>query len=281
MAKLSYIFNSLSFLIILFCSWKLFSIHTEGEFLKQEITDIKLKISELEVAREEAQKGQVDKLAREKRKNLELSQKADASSDEINDLTRKRDEMKVVIEENQKKVDSLSSEIQDNKVKLAGVAKEIETSQNELKRITNSVPIMENSIEPIRNQIAEEKRRKKEMENEMLTYGSETEFLNNHFDLTRSFLQKDFYEHPWLERGEKVSVSFSSVDLTSGLLMLPIGKDHGMEAKMRFSVRNKGRIICQIKIKEVAYDHCIALILPLMGNPFELMEIKELDLVHL
>ena len=127
---------------------------------KQEITDIKLKISELEVAREEAQKGQVDKLAREKRKNLELSQKADASSDEINDLTRKRDEMRVVIEENQKKVDTLSSEIQENKVKLAGVAKEIETSQNELKRITNSVPIMENSIEPIRNQIAEEKKKK-------------------------------------------------------------------------------------------------------------------------
>ena len=87
-------------------------------------------------------------------------------------------------------MDTLSSEIQENKVKLAGVAKEIETSQNELKRITNSVPIMENSIEPIRNQIAEEKRRKKEMENEMLTYGSETEFLNNHFDLTRSFAKR-------------------------------------------------------------------------------------------
>ena len=63
--------------------------------------------------------------------------------------------------------------------------------------------------------------------------------------------------------------------------MLPIGRNHGIEESMLFSVRVKGKSICQVKIKEVAFDHSVALIVPLLGNPKELMEIKDFDLVYL
>jgi hypothetical protein len=76
-------------------------------------------------------------------------------------------------------------------------------------------------------------------------------------------------------------VSFSSLNLESGIIMLPIGKDHGLERSMRFAVRAKGESICQIRIKEVFYDHCVAMILPLLGNPTKLTEFKNLDLIHL
>ena len=109
----------------------------------------------------------------------------------------------------------------------------------------------------------------------------ETDILKSHYELTLSSLQKDFYDRPWLERGERVSVTYSSVDLNSGLLMLPIGKNNGLEQEMRFSVRVKGRSVCQIRIKEVAYDHCIAMIVPLLGNPIQLIEENSLDLIHL
>ncbi len=281
MKKISYLLNIIGLLLIAYCSWSLFSSHSEGEQLKTEISEVNTKIAETKIAVNEAQKGQVDKLAREKRKNVELQENAEILGDEIDDLVRKRDEMKVILEENQKKFDSLSSELQKIKVGLVGVSKEVETSQKNIAKLTNSIPILQGSIAPLQDQIVEERNRKQTLEDKILTYDQETNFLKNHYNLTISALQKDFYERPWLERGERVSVTFSNVDLSSGLLMLPIGKDHGLEASMRFSVRNQGNVICQIRIKEVAYDHCVAMIVPLFGNPVELKEAKKLDLIHL
>ena len=126
-----------------------------------------------------------------------------------------------------------------------------------------------------------EEERKRDLEELILTYDQETDILMHHYDLTLSALQKDFYEHPWLERGERVTVAFSQVDLDSGILMLPVGKNHGIEKRMRFSVRAKGKPICQIRVKEVAFDHCVAMIIPLLGTPTQLLEIKYLDLIYL
>ena len=78
-----------------------------------------------------------------------------------------------------------------------------------------------------------------------------------------------------------MTVAFSQVDLDSGILMLPVGKKHGLEKSMRFSVRAKGKPICQIRVKEIAFDHCIAMIIPLLGNPTQLLEVKYLDLIYL
>jgi len=281
MIKVSYFLNILVLLLCLVGSWVIFSNQSQADFLSKEISKISLKIKELTTAVEEAKKGQQDKLAREKRKNLELKEQEETSVKEIADLSRKRDEMKVILDENEKKIEIIASNIQKTKVSLAGIDKEIETSRNALNRLVAGIPILQSNITSLENQIQAQVERRKELDEDILTYDNETEILKQHYDLTLSALRKDFYEHPWLERGERVTVSFSEVDLDAGILMLPVGKKHGLEKSMRFSVRAKGKPICQIRVKEIAFDHCIAMIIPLLGNPAQLLEVKYLDLIIL
>jgi cell division protein FtsL len=281
MTKLHYILNCVALIACFVSAWKIFSDQAESDFLDQEITKLKTEISDISLAVEEAKKGQKDKLSREKRKNLELEETDQATEAEITDLTRRQGELRIVLEEKAMKLESLASSVQKTKVSLAGIDKEIETSRASLRSISFIVPSLQDSIAAIENEISEKKLRKAVLGQRILSYDKETEILKEHYDFTTSALQKDFYERPWLERGERVSVSFSSLNLESGIIMLPIGKDHGLERSMRFAVRAKGESICQIRIKEVFYDHCVAMILPLLGNPTKLTEFKNLDLIHL
>ena len=281
MVKVSYIVNSITLLLLLISGWKFFSILTESEYSQDQLAGFNLKIADITLALEEAKKGQVDRLAREKRKNLELEDQNNAFVDEVLDLTRKRDEIKQVIESSMKENDELSAAIQKNKVSLVGAGAKIEVSRQEIRRISLLLPNLQAEITNLENLILNERQRHKAFDLEIATYDMETSILKNHYELTIAALRKDFYERPWLDRGEKVSVAYSKVDLKSGLLMLPIGKNYGLEQNMRFAVRAKGQSICQVEIKEVAYDHCVAMIIPLMGNPNKLKEFTKLDLIYL
>ena len=281
MYKVGYILNILTLVIGTVAIWQIFSVQTENELLKQEISDFNTKVQDITLAVDEAKKGQSDKFAREKRKNAELEEKEKSSIGEIADLSRKQGEMNIILEENTKKVEELSSSIQKAKLSLAGIDKEIELSRSTLRSMTLLVPNLQSSLVSLQDDISQKKDRIIELEQKILSYDRETELLKKHFEFTVSALQKDFYEHPWLERGERVSVSFSSLDLETGMIMLPIGKNHGLEQSMRFAVRGNGKSICQIKINKVAFDHCIAMIIPLLGNPKELLEVTNLDLIYL
>ena len=281
MTKLHYILNILALIACSVSAWKIFSDRAERDFLNQEIAKIKTEISDMSLAVEEAKKGQKDKLSREKRKNRELEETKQDSEAEIADLSRRQGEMRIVLAEKAMKLESLASSIQKTKVSLAGIDKEIEATRASLRSVSLIVPSLQDSIISIETEISEKKSRKSELGERILSYDKETEILKKHYNLTTSALQKDFYERPWLERGERVSVSFSSLNLESGIIMLPIGKDHGLERSMRFAVRAKGESICQIRIKDVSYSHCVAMILPLLGNPTKLREFKYLDLIHL
>ena len=164
---------------------------------------------------------------------------------------------------------------------MAGMDAEVRTAQENLRRLSMSIPVLEQEISILRNQISNEEKRKFDLEEKLTTYEKETQILKQHYDYTVAGLKKDFYEHPWLERGERLTVSSSTLDLVTGILVLPVGKNHGIEQSMLFSVREKGKNICQVRIKEVAFDHCVAMIVPLLGSPKELMEIKDFDLVYL
>lgn len=281
MYKVGYILNILTLVISTVAIWQIFSVQTENELLKQEISDFNTKVQDITLAVDEAKKGQSDKFAREKRKNAELEEKEKSSIGEIADLSRKQGEMNIILEENTKKIEELSSSIQKAKLSLAGIDKEIELSRSTLRSMTLLVPNLQSSLVSLQDDISQKKDRIIELEQKILSYDRETELLKKHFEFTVSALQKDFYEHPWLERGERVSVSFSSLDLETGMIMLPIGKNHGLEQSMRFAVRGNGKSICQIKINKVAFDHCIAMIIPLLGNPKELLEVTNLDLIYL
>jgi hypothetical protein len=281
MYKLGYILNILTLAIGTVSMWQIFSQQAENEFLKQEISDFNSKVQDITLAADEAKKGQSDKFAREKRKNEELEENEKSSVGEIADLSRKQREMNIILEENTKKVEELSSSIQKAKLRLVGIDTEIERSRGTLRSMTLLIPNLQSSLVSLQDEISQKKNRIIELEKKILSYDRETDLLKQHFELTVSALQKDFYEHPWLERGERVVVSFSSLDLETGMIMLPIGKNHGLEQSMRFAVRGNGKSICQIKINKVAFDHCIAMIIPLLGNPKELLEVTNLDLIYL
>lgn len=279
--KVAYGLNSVALIFCILITWKIFSTQAENEFLQNELKVMAAKSAEMKFAVEEAKKGQADKLNREKRKNSELEESGNAKSDEIVDLERKRDELKTSTEVADQKLEDLSASIQKNKLSMTGMDAEIRTAQENLRRLSMSIPALEQEINILKNQISTEEQRKFDLEGKLTTYEKETQILKKHYDYTIAGLKKDFYEHPWLERGERLTVSSSNLDLGTGILMLPIGKNHGIEPSMLFSVRVKGKNICQVKIKEVAFDHCVAMIVPLLGNPKELMEIKDFDLVYL
>jgi len=279
--KVTYGLNSVALIFCILITWKIFSTQAENEFLQNELKVMAAKSAEMKFAVEEAKKGQADKLNREKRKNSELEESGNAKSDEIVDLERKRDELKTSTEVADQKLEDLSASIQKNKLSMTGMDAEIRTAQENLRRLSMSIPALEQEINILKNQISTEEQRKFDLEGKLTTYEKETQILKKHYDYTIAGLKKDFYEHPWLERGERLTVSSSTLDLGTGILMLPIGKNHGIEPSMLFSVRVKGKNICQVKIKEVAFDHCVAMIVPLLGNPKELMEIKDFDLVYL
>ena len=281
MIKSAYILNSLALLFCLVGAWKIFSIQSEIEYSHGKLSELKVKVADLTLALDEAKKGQVDRLAREKRKNLELEDQANAFVDEVSDLTRKRDEINQVIASAQKESDELSAEIQKYKVSLGSADARVEAARVENRAMTLNIPTLQSKITETENKILGEKQRKEDLDYEIATYDKETGVLKDHYDKTISALQKDFYERPWLDRGERVSVEFSELDLISGLLMLPIGKDHGIEQKMRFAVRAEGQSICQVEIKKVEFDHCVAMIIPLLGNPSKLEEFSKLDLIYL
>ena len=281
MVKVSYIVKSITLLLLLISGWKISSIIAELEYSQEGLTEFNLKVSEITLALEEAKKGQVDRLAREQRKNVELQDQSNARVDEVLDLTRERDKLRQVIESDMKENQELSTAIQKNKVSLVGADAKIEASRQEIRRISLLLPNLQAEITNLENLILNERHRQKALDLEIATYDMETSILKNHYELTIAALRKDFYERPWLDRGEKVSVAYSKVDLESGLLMLPIGKNYGFEQHMRFAVRAKGQSICQVEIKEVAFDHCVAMIIPLLGNPNKLKEFTKLDLIYL
>ena len=281
MAKIPYILNSLSLFVCLVSCWKIFSIQSENQALKNELFKINLQVKESTIAVDEARKGQADKLAREKRKNNELEEEGEASKSELDDLSRKRDQLKVEIENRETEAKELAAGVQKVKVELAGVDREIESSRGNARNLSLKVPALQAEIVSLEDRISQEEQRKQVLDDKIASYDTETKILKKHYDLTISALQKDFYERPWLERGESLTISYSSLDLNAGILMLPIGKDHGLEQNMMFSVRAEGVRICQVSIKEVAFDHCVAMIVPLYGNPTKLKEFKQLDLIYL
>ena len=257
----------------------MWSNHSKHGFLKKELNLVKSKIKETSVAVDEAFKGQEDKLAREKRKNAELEESENTKNEEIGDLTRKRDGMKMIFDEKLTQVEQIAANIQKIKVGLAGIDKKILQQRVAFRELNLSIPTLKESLNKLGTLIIEETRRRGSLNKKILSYDEETNILKSHFERTLSALQKDFYQRPWLERGEKVSVSFSNVDLNAGILMIPIGKNYGLEEKMRFLVQARGKSICQIRIKAVSYDYSVAMIVPLVGNPNQLMEVNNFDLI--
>jgi len=72
-----------------------------------------------------------------------------------------------------------------------------------------------------------------------------------------------------------------SLNLKAGVLMLPIGRNKGLEADMRFIVSDKGQRLCQILVKEAGLSHSVAMIIPMFGRIGGLRENQNVEITNL
>jgi hypothetical protein len=147
--------------------------------------------------------------------------------------------------------------------------------------LSSSLPAMENRVSGLTGSIDNEEQRELERKQALASYEVITSVYKQHFALTLSELQNYKYARPWLERGEKFSVTNIQYDFQAGFLGLPAGKDRGLEKGMTFAVRANGRNICRIKIHEVSPRNSVGMIIPLFGNPVDLRKYKSFDLIYL
>jgi len=262
-------------------AWKAFSDHSELTALENRLADKNQRLSELQKVMDEA--------AKKSKETLQFltdgidRRKVEAEEAELS-LKNKRqqlDSQKGALGFKEDEIQKLSMEAQEVRKEVATVNKETEHARARLETLSSSLPTMENQVSALTASIESEKQRELDRKRALSTYEAITAIYKQHFFLTLSELQNYMYARPWLERGEKFSVSNVQFDFQAGFIGLPEGMERGLEKGMIFAVRSNGRNICRVKIHEVSPKNSVAMIIPLYGNPVDLRKYKSFDLIYL
>lgn len=279
--KLTFVLLALALAVLSVGGWKAFSDNAELNALEDKLAQKKVKINDLEKVIEEASKKSRETLkflsdSIEDRKN-----KAEEAELSLKNKRQQLESQQAGLGFKEDEIESLSMGAQEARKEIAAVNKKIEHSRNRLGAMSSSLPAMENKVASLTASIENEKQRELERKQALSTYEAITAIYKEHFSFTLSELQNYKYARPWLERGEKLSLTDVQFDFRAGFLGLPAGKEHGLEKGMTFSVRASGRTICRIKIHEVSPKNSVGMIIPLYGNPADLRKFKRFDLIYL
>jgi uncharacterized coiled-coil protein SlyX len=275
---------SLLFLTLLVLSvgaWKAFSDNSEINELEARLAGEKERIEELAKVMEEASKKSAENLKFLSDGIEPRQKKAEEAEVSLNNKRQQLDGQQGALSFKEDEIEKLSMSVQETKKEIAAVNKEIEHARGRMVTLSSSLPAMGNKISGLTTSIENEKQRELEQKQALLTYEAITKIYKEHFSLTLSELQNYMYARPWLERGEKVSVTHIQYDFQAGFIGLPAGKERGIEKGMTFIVRSNGRNICRIKIHEVSTKNSVGMIIPLYGNPMDLRKYKSFDLIYL
>jgi len=279
--KFTFVLLFLTLTVLSVGGWKAFSDNSELNRLEDQLAGKSGRIAELEKVIDEATKKSKETLefltdGIDKRKSeaeeaeLSLKNKRQQLESQQGGLSFKEDE-----------IGKLSMNAQEMKKEIAAVKKEIEHARGRMVTLSSSLPAMEDRVSGLTASIGNEEQRELERKQALDSYEVITSIYQQHYTLTLSELQNYKYARPWLERGEKLSVTNIQYDFQAGFLGLPAGKDRGLEKGMTFAVRANGRNICRIKIHEVSPRNSVGMIIPLFGNPVDLRKYKSFDLIYL
>ena len=279
--KFTFVLLFLTLTVLSVGGWKAFSDNSELNRLEDQLAGKNGRIAELEKVIDEATKKSKETLefltdGIDKRKSeaeeaeLSLKNKRQQLESQQGGLSFKEDE-----------IGKLSMQAQEMKKEIAAVKKEIEHARGRMVTLSSSLPAMEDRVSGLTASIGNEEQRELERKQALDSYEVITSIYQQHHALTLSELQNYKYARPWLERGEKLSVTNIQYDFQAGFLGLPAGKDRGLEKGMTFAVRANGRNICRIKIHEVSPRNSVGMIIPLFGNPVDLRKYKSFDLIYL
>jgi len=273
--------NALALCFLLLGGWKLFDrfgTYDQGLLL---IADIEKKALELEIEAKKHNEEHTGRFSIERNRNQQLEEDQFEFSREESKQRQTLEEEQKTVQEMEDSLASLSNSIEDAKINLNNGEKEIIALREESNELMRSLPIMEGSMTDVRTAILEQEGLAQNLDEQLANYESTTKMLQEHYERNVEAFVRDKRERPWFHKGKSITVRNASLDLESGLLALPVGKDHGVEMDRVLSVQILNREICKIKITQANLRNSIAHIIPLVGEPERLLNLSEFDLYHL
>ena len=239
----------------------------------------KLKIKEAEKNLAELGDKYASDQMRQKNRNLDLSE-------EIAEFKRAAVEIDLKLARTKKEIEEIENSLNDTITdKDATYQRQSESAtavkglQSKIENLRSELPRIRQQVEAKRFEIGDFENRISELAQKLTVYSEITSAVREHCLATIRSLRTYLRVRPWLEPGEELSLTLKSVDLSSGYVALSEGGNVGLREDMVFSVKFENREISKIRVKKVFRNYSLAELIPLIGNPLELLTLEKVDLV--
>jgi len=221
------------------------------------------------------------KLMRQKSKNEDLSEQISEFRQSSQFTISKLEETKAEIKKLEDSIANMEEEIASSEEREKEAGKKLEEKLQAIQTLRTEIPQITQQVENKKFEIRDFESRSMDLTERLSEYSEITKILRQHYLDTVSDMRTYARERPWIEKGESFSIRLGKVDLDSGYIALPQGGAVGLREDMYFSIFYQQEEISKVRIKKVFRTHALAEVIPLVGNPYKLLEIKEVDLVAL
>ena len=252
-----------------------------GEDASTQLSSLNEEFSLLEKSAAEKKSAQEANLARKKRESQSLQDELGSIKQDTTSSERLLLESESNLEAEREKVAQTRDVIHQTNLAIEALKKEFQHAQEDVDRLALANPAKTAELQIIRNRIGDERANGEGIKDQLADYADETRTLDFHYKSVLAALEQDLNERPWIERGESLSTRVQSLNLKAGVMMLPIGRNKGLEEDMRFIVSDKGQRLCQILVKEAGLSHSVAMIIPMFGRIGGLRENPHVAIPHL
>jgi len=281
MGKVSIVLNSLAVGISLLGIVLIQIIVIENESTAREINHIQKSILETGSKIKEQALEISSKLMRQKTRNEELSEEISEFRKSSQQSIEKLEETKAQIKKLEDGISNMEEEIASSGGREKEAEAKLQDKLQAIQTLRSEIPQISQKIEDKKFETRDFENRSNDISDRLIVYSEITKILRQHYLDTVSDMRTYARERPWIEKGESLSIRLGKVDLASGYIALPEGGTVGLREDMYFSIFHLQEEISKIRIKKVFRTHALAEVIPLVGNPHKLLEIREVDLVAL
>jgi len=221
------------------------------------------------------------KLMRQKTRNEDLSEEISEFRKSSQQSIEKLEETKAQIKKLEDAISNMEEEIASSGEREKEAEAKLQDKLQAIQTLRSEIPQISQKIENKKFETRDFENRSNDLTDRLSVYSEITKILRQHYLDTVSDMRTYARERPWIEKGESLSILLGKVDLASGYIALPEGGTVGLREDMYFSIFHLQEEISKIRIKKVFRTHALAEVIPLVGNPHKLLEIREVDLVAL
>ncbi len=279
--KISFVFCFFSLCASSYAFFILIQKKSEIETQIEMMESLKKEIASTEQETKEMNLEHSNRYSRERAKNQDLESRKLEVDRDLQVATLNLENAKTEVQGLQEDNDVLSKKIEEAKLNLLSLQKELKNTIDKRSEYTISIPLLRQQKVDILSEIDRTSEESKVLQEQLKTYSSISESLKSHYDSIMKALVEDRNARNWLERGEFIKINSMTIDLKNGLLGLPVGKEQGVLEDKLFAIYDKDREICKLRITYSEINKSIATIVPLIGDPSQLLNLNEFSLYHL